>query len=170
MEDKFLESIAYILPAVVTGFVAQYMFKGFLQQQNNDKKLHLLSEKKRDLLPNKLKAYERMLLFSDRMNPTKLIVRVLPISDNKNDYASLLEKTIEQELEHNLVQQLYISDEAWEAIISAKKIIQNQLHQIADSSKTMHEFKEKVFLNSSNFNDKIEIVTSVLKNDVRKLL
>ena len=86
MEDKLLESIAYILPAAVTGFVAYYMFNGFIQQKNNEKKLELLAEKKKESLPLKLQAYERMLLFCERINPTKMLLRVKPLSDNTTDY------------------------------------------------------------------------------------
>ena len=79
MEDKLLESIAYILPATVTGFVAYYMFKGFLSQQNSEKKLELMAQKKKESLPIKLQAYERMLLFCERVNPVKMLVIVAEI-------------------------------------------------------------------------------------------
>ncbi len=86
MEDKILESIAYILPAAVTGFVAYYMFNGFLKNQSSEKKIELLSQKKKDSLPIKLQAYERMLLFCERINPVKMLVRIKPISENTKDY------------------------------------------------------------------------------------
>ena len=91
MEDKILESIAYILPAAVTGFVAYYMFNGFIHQQNSEKKLELMALKKKESLPIKLQAYERMLLFCERINPAKMLVRIKPISDNTNDYLQLIE-------------------------------------------------------------------------------
>jgi hypothetical protein len=46
MEDKILESIAYILPAAVTAFVAYYIFNGFIKTKNSEKKLELLAQKK----------------------------------------------------------------------------------------------------------------------------
>ena len=48
MEDKLLESIAYILPAVVTGLVAYYMFNGFINNKNSEKKLELLAQQKKN--------------------------------------------------------------------------------------------------------------------------
>ena len=47
MEDKVLESIAYILPATVTGLVAYYMFKGFIKNKSYEKKIRALSTKKK---------------------------------------------------------------------------------------------------------------------------
>jgi hypothetical protein len=108
MENKILESIGYILPATVTGLVAYYMFKGFIKHQDISKKLALLSERKKDTLPIRLQAYERMLLFCERINPIKMLVRIKPLSENKQDYLQLLIANVEQEFEHNLVQQIYI--------------------------------------------------------------
>ena len=36
MEEKIIESIGYLLPAIVTGLVAYYMFKGFIHQQSSE--------------------------------------------------------------------------------------------------------------------------------------
>ena len=44
MEDKILESIAYILPAAVTGLVAYYMFNGFINNKGYEKKLEILTQ------------------------------------------------------------------------------------------------------------------------------
>ncbi len=48
MEDKILESIAYILPAAVTGLVAYYMFKGFINNKVYEKKLEALTQQKKE--------------------------------------------------------------------------------------------------------------------------
>ena len=61
-----------------------------------------------------------MALFLERLTPSKLLVRVTPISSNKEDYESLLIQNIEQEFEHNLSQQIYVSDKCWNIIIAAK--------------------------------------------------
>ena len=90
MDDQLLDSVSYILPALVTGFVAYYMFHGFLNQQNADKKLNIMADKKKESLPIKLQAYERMLLFCERINPVKMLVRIKPTSDDVNGYLQLL--------------------------------------------------------------------------------
>ena len=90
MEDKFLESIAYILPAAVTGFVAYYMFNSYIKSQNSERKLEILAAKRKDSLPIKLQAYERLLLFCERINPVKMLIRIQPLSTNTNEYLQLL--------------------------------------------------------------------------------
>ena len=56
----------------------------------------------------------------ERINPTKLLIRIAPISNDKNDYENLIITQIEQEFEHNLTQQIYMSDECWTIIVTAK--------------------------------------------------
>lgn len=170
MEDKILESIAYILPAAVTGFVAYYMFNGFLKQQNTEKKLAIMAEKKKESLPIKLQAYERMLLFCERINPVKMLVRIKPITENTTDYLQLLIANIDQEFEHNLVQQIYISDEAWTAIIATKRAIINKLQQAAETSNSANDFRENVLIDYSKTLPPTETAISFIKSEVKKLL
>ena len=170
MEDKLLESIAYILPATVTGFVAYYMFKGFLSQQNSEKKLELMAQKKKESLPIKLQAYERMLLFCERVNPVKMLVRVQPISDNTNDYLQLVIANIEQEFDHNLVQQIYISEDAWTAIVATKRAIINKLKQVAEDSNSANDLRENVLIDYSKTLPPTETAIAFIKNEVKKLL
>ena len=170
MEDKLLESIGYILPATVTGLVAYYMFKGFVKQQNSSKKLELLSERKKAALPTKLKAYERMLLFCDRINPVKMLVRIKPLSENTHDYLQLLIANIEQEFEHNLVQQIYISNDSWTAILATKNGIINKLKQVAETSNSANNLRENVIMHYAKTLPPADTAISFIKNEVKKLL
>ncbi|ARV05545.1 hypothetical protein BTO04_02010 [Polaribacter sp. SA4-10] len=170
MEDKILESIAYILPAVVTGTVAYYMFNGFIKQQNSEKKLELLAQKKKESLPIKLQAYERMILFCERINPVKMLIRIKPLSENTHEYLQLLIASIEQEFEHNLVQQIYISNDSWTAIVASKSAIMNKLKLVAESSKSANELRETVLIDYSKNLPPTETAISFIKNEVKKLL
>ena len=170
MEDKILESIAYILPAVVTGLVAYYMFNGFIRHQSSEKKLKLLTERKKDSLPIKLQAYERMLLFCERINPTKMLVRIKPLSENTQDYLHLLIANVEQEFEHNLVQQIYISNDSWTAILATKSAVINKLKQVAETSNTANELRENVIIHYAKTLPPTETAISFIKNEVKKLL
>lgn len=170
MEDKIIESIAYILPAAVTGCVAYFMFNGFIKQLNSAKKIEILAEKKKESLPIKLQAYERMVLFCERINPVKMLVRIKPISDNTNDYLQLLIASIEQEFEHNLVQQIYISKETWVAISAAKSAVINKLKQVSENSNSANDFRENVLIDYSKSLPPTDTAISFIKNEVKKLL
>tara|TARA_B110000503_G_C7033134_1_gene364894 strand:+ start:179 stop:691 length:513 start_codon:yes stop_codon:yes gene_type:complete len=170
MEDQLLESIAYILPAIVTGLVAYYMFNGFIKQQNFDKNLTLLSEIKKETLPIKLQAYERMLLFCERINPVKMLVRIKPLSENTHDYLQLLIANVEQEFEHNLVQQIYISNDCWTAILATKNSVINTLKQVAETSNSANGLRENAIIHYSKTLPPTETAILFIKNEVTKLI
>ena len=55
-----------------------------------------------------LQAYERLTLLMERINPSQMMVRISPLSDDKTDYQNLVIAQIDQEFEHNLSQQIYV--------------------------------------------------------------
>lgn len=170
MEAKILESIAYILPAAITGLVAYYMFSGFIKTKNYEKKLELLAQQKKESLPIKLQACERLLLFCDRINPVKMLLRVSPTSTNTADYLQLLIANIEQEFEHNLVQQLYVSEDTWTAIYASKNAVINKLRQAAESANSANSLRENILIEYSKIGPPTETAIDFIKNEVRKLI
>ena len=71
MEETILEGIGYSIPALVTGAVAYFVMSGLRNQETNEKKLDLLAQKKRESLPIRLQAYERMLCFVNELTLLK---------------------------------------------------------------------------------------------------
>ena len=120
MEESILKGIGFAIPSLVTGLVAYFVMNGLRKQETQEKKLDLLSQKKKESLPIRLKAYERMLLFCERINPIKMLLRIKPIGNHSEAYLQLLLANIDQEFDHNMVQQLYISDECWKVVIASK--------------------------------------------------
>jgi len=170
MEDKIIESIGYLLPAVVTGCIAYYMFNRFVNKTDGNTRATLMAKKNKEVLAIKLQAYERMLLFSDRMNPVKILVRIPPISESTQDYLQLLMSNIEQEFEHNLVQQMYVSTDAWTAVVGAKNAVLKKLKQVAETAINANALRETVLIDYSTSTSPSETAIAILKNDVKKLL
>lgn len=170
MENKIIEGLAYALPALVTGGVAYFILGAFIKQDNNEKKFNTLIEKKRESLPIKLQAYERLLLFCERINPTKLLVRVNPIGDDTNSYLQLLLANIEQEYEHNMVQQLYVSEDSWKAIVAVKLTIIAKLRRTAETSKNAKDLREGVLIDYSQNENPTQTSIAYLKQEVKKLI
>ena len=115
-----IELLSYTLPAVVTGVVAYYFFDLHTKNEEGRRRYLLNKEAQKNALPLRLQAFERMTLYMERINPTKLLIRIAPLSQDKNDYENLIITQIEQEFEHNLTQQIYMSDECWTIIVTAK--------------------------------------------------
>ena len=118
--DDIFQLFAYLLPAVVTGAVAFYFFRLHTRNEEGRRKFLIHKDSQKDTLPIRLQAYERMALFLERISIPNLVVRVAPKSPDKNEYENLLIKNIENEFEHNLSQQIYMTDECWNVIKAAK--------------------------------------------------
>ncbi len=118
--DKLIELLFSVLPAVVVGAIAFYFFQQHLENEERRRRFLLKRDLQKEALPLRLQAYERMSLFLERIAPSKLVLRVLPTSSTKEDYESLLIANIEQEFEHNLSQQIYVTEECWSVIMAAK--------------------------------------------------
>lgn len=118
--EKILELLLYSIPALITGIIAFYFFREHTKNEDGRRRFLLHKDIQVHSLPLRLQAYERMTLFLERITPSKLLVRVSPKSSNKNSYESLLIANIEQEFEHNLSQQIYISNECWSVIVASK--------------------------------------------------
>lgn len=118
--DGIFQLFAFLLPAVVTGAVAFYFFRLHTRNEEGRRRYLLHKESQKNSLPIRLQAYERMALFLERIAIPSLVVRVAPKSTDKSDYENLLIRNIENEFEHNLSQQIYMSDECWNIIKAAK--------------------------------------------------
>ncbi len=136
MQNKIIEILAYTLPSLITGGVAYYLFAAYFTDQQNTRRWLLQKENQKNALPLKLQAYERMTLYLERIGLTKLLIRVAPLSQDKSNYENLLISQIEQEFEHNLTQQIYMSDECWTIILTAKNATIQMIRKIAMSEKT----------------------------------
>jgi hypothetical protein len=170
--DKILELAFYTLPALITGGVAYYLFQSYFNDQQNTRRWLVQKENQKQSLPLRLQAYERLALFLERINAAKLLIRVAPLSDDKNDYERLLIQHIEQEYEHNLTQQVYVSDECWTIIITAKNtiiqnIMQTNLSEKVDSAQKLRETILNDLLDSQSPST---IALSFLKNEVKNVL
>ncbi len=147
--DDILQLFAFLLPAVVTGVVAFYFFRLHTNNEEGRRRYLLHRETQKNALPIRLQAYERMALFLERISITNLVVRVAPNNSDKNEYENLLIRTIEKEFEHNLSQQIYMSDECWNIIKAAKNATIQTIRKAAMSeSDTSNKLREDI-LNST---------------------
>lgn len=132
---QIISYVAYLLPAIVVGIVAYYFFKGHTANEEGRRRYLVQKEAQKQVLPIRLQAYERITLYLERIDPVKLLVRIKPYSDSKDDYENLLVRTIEQEYEHNLSQQIYVSPECWNLLVAAKNATIHVIRQGAMQEK-----------------------------------
>lgn len=170
--DKILELAFYTLPALITGGVAYYLFDSYFKDQQHTRRWISQKENQKHALPLRLQAYERMALFLERINPAKLLIRVAPLNEDKVAYQNLLIHHIEQEYEHNLTQQIYITDECWTMVLTAKNtIIQNIRKTTADTTITdADRLREKILSNLLQDEVATNVALAFLKSEVSEVL
>ncbi len=132
--DGIFQLFAFLLPAVVTGAVAFYFFRLHTNNEEGRRRFLLHKESQKSALPLRLQAYERMALFLERIAIPSLVVRISPKSSDKAEYENLLIRHIETEFEHNLSQQIYMSDECWNIIKAAKNATIQSIRKAGMSS------------------------------------
>jgi len=122
--DAILDILKYTIPALIVFLTVYYLFQGFLKQQYQMEALKLRQNQSKDVLPIKLQAYERLMMLCERISIDNLSYRLshpdMGVQELKN--ACLI--AIQQEYEHNMSQQVYVSSNLWKIIELAKDQMQ----------------------------------------------
>jgi|SRR5690606_907972 len=105
---KFALSGCFVIAAAYAIFWPRYNHHIFRL-----KMLEVTRDTKKELLPLRLQAYERIVLFVERINPVNMVIRLHESNLNVPDFQQLLIHEIRTEYQHNITQQLYVSDRAW---------------------------------------------------------
>ncbi len=141
--DQIFQLFAYLLPSIVTGAIAFYFFRLHTRNEEGRRRFLLHKDSQKETLPIRLQAYERMALFLERISINNLVVRVAPQGQDKSKYENLLIKQVENEFDHNLSQQIYMTDECWNIIKAAKsatiQIIRSAAMSETDSADKLRE-------------------------------
>lgn len=168
---QIIELISYSLPTVIIAFIGYNLFEQYTKNEHEKRQYLLQKDTKTDILPLRLQAYERMTLFIERINPSQLLVRITPISENKNDYQNFVIAQIEQEFEHNLAQQIYISEECWTVIIKAKNATIQSLLLATNNEKVSdaYQLREYILKDLSKKESPTNLALSYLKKEVSLL-
>ncbi len=119
--DAFLDILKILLPAAVVLYAMYLVVKSFISKEIEKARLEVRGRSIETVLPNRLQAYERMALFLERMHPQNMMVRLNVGQMPAVEFQSILLSEIRNEYNHNVSQQVYMSNESWELIVSAKE-------------------------------------------------
>ncbi|UYQ94230.1 hypothetical protein MKQ68_03880 [Chitinophaga horti] len=125
-------------------------------------------------LPLQLQAYERIVLYVERITPQSLITRVSQPGLTVSDMQVGLIQTIKAEFEHNISQQIYVSAEAWEAVKTVKEQLISIIIQVASklpadaSGKELNKGILEVFLQSGE--SPADIAARIISAEAKKIM
>jgi len=126
--EIFIDNIVYIVVFVtIVTLVFYFLNRSQRSVISNDNSSH-------NQIEIRLRAYERLILFLERMEPVSMINRLELHNQSIDFIISSLIKNIVVEYEYNMSQQIYVSDNLWKSIELIKnKIINN----ISNTSKLL---------------------------------
>lgn len=117
-----LENILFITVPGIMVFLTCYLLIKRYFESNVDRQLkELKAETQKTVLPLRLQAYERVVLYLERISPGSLIMRVYKPGMSSKLLQTELTRVIREEYEHNMTQQIYVSVNSWTLLKNAKE-------------------------------------------------
>ncbi|MFZ1704280.1 MAG: hypothetical protein WAT79_08030 [Saprospiraceae bacterium] len=146
MNDLILDLLKSTVPALVVFFTVYYLFKNYLQHQWQMASLENQKNRNNQTFPLKLQAYERLVLFCERITADQMIYRINHSGMDANELRNALLITIQQEYEHNLTQQIYVSEQLWQIIKLSKDQYQAIISETEGTTNAtfIHQLYQKV--------------------------
>ncbi|OBX25745.1 hypothetical protein LX77_02844 [Gelidibacter algens] len=165
---KLIDALLYAIPALITGIIAYYFFKEHTKNEDGRRRFLLQKDMQVNTMPLRLQAYERMAIFLERITPSKLMIRITPTSSDKDSYENLLIASIEQEFEHNLSQQIYVTDECWNIISAAKNATIQLIRKasLLEKTDTANKLREVVLTEMMEKRAPSDAALSFIKQEV----
>jgi hypothetical protein len=129
--ETFVEILKILLPALLVMITAWLVIRNMLRDDQDRRRQDLLLQTVKTVTPLRLQAYERVVLFLERISPESLIMRTARPDLTAQQMHSALISNVRSEYEHNLSQQIYISNEAWEMVKNARGTVVRIINGVA---------------------------------------
>jgi len=172
---------------VAVVLISVYMMLNYFSKQNEKQfdflkanqdltRLKLENERKKErekvLIPLRLQALERMVLFLERINPPNLLTREMKAGISVGLLQSILLKSLREEYEHNMSQQLYLSETAWDLIKTAKEkvvqLVNTSSAKLKSDAGGVMLANEMLTNGFKSENDPIDKAMNAIKEEIKK--
>ena len=149
-----------------------FILNNFLEENFKLRSLDLKLTNQQSITPIRLQAYERMIVFLERITPSNMVMRIHKSGMSSRLLHTELVKTIRSEYEHNIAQQIYMSNASWELVKSAKeeiiKVINASAHKVGDNSDGLELCKVLLEVTMNVEKLPTQIALDFLKKEIRQ--
>jgi hypothetical protein len=114
--DQISQILLILIPGSLVLFGMYLTVRSMINGQNEAKQIESKAESRKISLPMQLQAYERICLLLERISLQNILVRLNGKALNVADFQQVLISEIREEFNHNLSQQVYMSDMAWDHV------------------------------------------------------
>lgn len=171
--EVVLEVVKITLPSFVVFFTAYFLVKKMLDSQESKIKLETRKQNSKEITALRLQAYERLILLMERMEPSSLVLRLHNNKWNVKEFQSELVANVRKEFDHNLSQQMYVSNIAWSLVKQTKeetiKIINIATAKLKPESKAIDLSRFIIEMTSELAKLPNHVAIDYLKKEARKM-
>ena len=171
--NALIEFGKIVLPAAIVLYAVYLMVRSFIQRELELKKLEVRSRSIETILPARLQAYERMILFLERISPQNLLIRLNNPGFSARDFQKILLDEVRNEYNHNVSQQVYMGEEVWNQVKNAKEdliIMVNEASSQMTNESTSIDLAKKIF--EMVMDKKVDLIShaiSELKKEIQQI-
>jgi hypothetical protein len=168
-----LDILKFTLAGVGTVYVAFYLLKPYLDRAEKVQLADLKKTISGQTLPLRFQAYERLVLFVERVNPANMLIRLHGANYSAHELHSLVVNEIRDEYQHNVTQQIYVSERAWNVVKRVKddtmSVVTNAIKALPETA-TGLELSKTVLAHLASLQDNpYDIATSMIRKDMEEL-
>ena len=172
--DMLFDILKIVLPATLVFVTAWVLFGKMFRNEQDRRRQELVMQNSRTIVPIRLQAYERLILFLERISMESLLVRVNQPGMSAAQLHSALLNTVRSEFEHNLSQQIYMSQQAWEVIKNARsntiKIINTVAGNLPETATSVDLSKNLLEKVMEMEKEPTQIAIEFVKTEISRLL
>ena len=170
--ESLIEFGKILLPAALVLYAMYLGVKVMIAKQLTQEEMELQQKNIAITLPIRLQAYERMSLFLERIDPNNLVIRINQPELDARVFHQMLLKEIRDEYNHNVSQQVYMSNAVWQEIKTAKEDLITAINATAgnlpDDSTSMDLARSLFEYLMNKEVDPIEHALKSLKEEISK--
>ncbi|WP_295715998.1 hypothetical protein [Mucilaginibacter sp.] len=168
-----LDILKFTIAGAGVVWIAFYLFKPYLDKQSQLQILELKRSVSTQTLPLRLQAYERVVLFIERINPANMLIRLNVGGLSAAELHIIVVNEIRNEFQHNVTQQIYVSSRVWAVLKRVKEdtlsLVNNAVKAMPENSTGM-ELSKTVLIHLSQLeDDPYEIAVNLVRQDLEEL-
>ena len=168
--EALVEILKILIPAAAVFAATFFIIRTFLNNEQKRRDFELRKAQINITTPIRLQAFERIILFLERIEPNNLVLRTNKVGMSIPMLHAELIKTIKTEYEHNISQQIYVSANAWHLVKTAKeetiKLVNISVTKVPENGKGQELSQVILHIASSVEKTPTQIAIEFLKNEV----
>ena len=169
-----IEILKYCIPALCVLLATWLVMHKFYKSETEKRLWELKRISQKEISPLRMRAYERLVLLLERTTPEHMLMDLNLAEMTPLQVQAQLMHTIRQEFDHNLSQQIYVSDEVWSMIENAKQqtvaFVNSIAQQMPEGSSALDYAKTLITAYRTNGDTPNDIALQALRNEAKTLI